>query len=126
MSFINKKPNQRPSQTSGQRPKLKLADVQESRVIKIVAGLVIMALLWIIFSPGSGIVTLMSKRSELKKLQQDTARIEQQIKVLQKEIDLLHNDSRYLEDVARKNFGLLKKNERIFDFSKPQSGEENK
>jgi cell division protein FtsB len=123
MSFINKKPNQIPAQTSGQRPKLKLADVQERRVIKIVAGLVIMALLWIIFSPGSGIVTLMSKRSELKKLQQDTARIEQQIKELQKEIDLLHNDSRYLEDVARKNFGLLKKNERVFDFSKPQSGE---
>ncbi|MGB3221724.1 MAG: septum formation initiator family protein [Desulforhopalus sp.] len=92
-------------------------------MIKIVAGLVIMALLWIIFSPGSGIVTLMSKRSELKKLQEDTARIEQQIKDLQKEIDLLHNDSRYLEDIARKDYGLLKKNERVFDFSKPQSGE---
>jgi cell division protein FtsB len=123
MSFINKKPNQRPSQTSGQRPKLKLTDVQESRVIKIVAGLVIMALLWIIFSPGSGIVTLMSKRSELKKLQEDTARIEQEIKELQKEIDLLHNDPHYLEDIARKDYGLLKKNERVFDFSKPQSGD---
>lgn len=123
MSFINKKPNQRPSQRSGQRPKLKLTDVQEGRVIKIVAGLVIMALLWIIFSPGSGIVTLMSKRSELKQLQEDTARIEQQIKELQKEIDLLHNDPRYLEDIARKDYGLLKKNERVFDFSKPQSAE---
>jgi cell division protein FtsB len=126
MSFINKKPNQRPSQTSGQRPKLKLTDVQESRVIKIVAGLVILALLWIIFAPGSGIVTLMSKRSELKKIQEDTARIEQQIKELQKEIDLLHNDPQYLEDIARKDYGLLKKNERVFDFSKPQSGEEKK
>jgi cell division protein FtsB len=85
-----------------------------------------MALLWIIFAPGSGVVTLMSKRSELKKLQEDTARIEQQIKELQKQIDLLHNDPRYLEDIARKDFGLLKKNERVFDFSKPQAGEENK
>lgn len=126
MSFINKKPNQRPSQTSGQRPQLKLTDVQESRVIKVVAFLVIIALLWIIFAPGSGIVTLMSKRSELKKLQEDTARIEHQIKELQKEIDLLHNDPHYLEDIARKNFGLLKKNERVFDFSKSQSSEENK
>jgi cell division protein FtsB len=92
-------------------------------VIKIVAGLVIIALLWIIFSPGSGIVTLMSKRSELKKLQEDTARIEQEIKELQKEIDLLHNDPHYLEDIARKDYGLLKKNERVFDFSKPQSGD---
>jgi cell division protein FtsB len=123
MPFINKKPNQRPSQTSGQKPKLKLADVQESRVIKIVACLMIMALLWIIFSPGSGIVTLMSKRSELKKLKEDTVRIEQQIKNLEKEIDLLQNDTQYLEDIARKDYGLLKKNERVFDFAKPQSDE---
>ena len=95
----------------------KLSPVQESRVIKIVFALMIIAVLWIIFAPGSGLVTLISKRSELKKLQQDTLQIEQQIDRLQGDIDRLHNDPSYLEDVARKDFGLLKKNEKVYDFS---------
>jgi cell division protein FtsB len=112
MSFIKKKPRQRPKQ--------KLSDVQESRVMKIVIGLSIIALLWIFFAPGSGIVTLIGKRSELKRLQRETAQLEQQINALQKDIDRLNNDPSYLEDIARREHGLLKKNERVFDFSKPQ------
>jgi cell division protein FtsB len=112
MSFIKKKPKQRPKQ--------KPSDVQESRVIKIVIGLSIIALLWIIFAPGSGIVTLISKRSELKRLQKETTQLEQQINALQENIDRLNNDPSYLEDIARREFGLLKKNERVYDFSKPR------
>ena len=114
MSFIKKKPSPRP------RPKQKVSRIQEGRVMKIVIGLVILALLWIFFAPGSGVVNLLGKRSELKKLQQETAKIEQQIGVLQKDIDRLHNDPEYLEDIARKEFGLLKKNEKVYDFSKQQ------
>ncbi|MGB3209684.1 MAG: septum formation initiator family protein [Desulforhopalus sp.] len=108
MSLIKKKPG----------PKKKLTPVQEGRVVKIVCVLMFVALLWIFLAPGSGIFTLLQKRSELKKLQQDTAQIEQQIDELQNEIDRLHNDPEYLEEIARKDFGLLKKNERVFDFSK--------
>jgi cell division protein FtsB len=108
MSFINKKP----------KSKQKLSRVQESRVMKIVFILLIFALLWIVFLPGSGIITLISKRSELKKAQEETAQIEQQIDELQNVIDRLHNDPAYLEDIARKEYGLLKKNEEIYDFSK--------
>ena len=79
--------------------------------------MLVFAVLWIIFAPGSGLVTLISKRSELKKLQQETMQIEQQIDGLQGDIDRLHNDPSYLEDVARKDFGLLKKNEKVYDFS---------
>ncbi len=103
------------------KPRLSLSSVQEGRVIKIVCALVIIALLWIFFAPGAGIVTLISKRAELKKLQKQTAQIEQQIDVLQKKIDRLNNDPSYLEDVARKEFGLLKRNEKVYDFSKPQT-----
>jgi cell division protein FtsB len=106
------------------RPKQKLSRLQEGRVMKIVVGLVLLALLWIFFAPGSGVVALIGKRSELKKLQQETADIEQQINVLQNEIDRLHNDPEYLEDIARKEFGLLKKNEKIYDFSKQQPEKE--
>ena len=112
MSFMKKKPRARSKQ--------KVSRLQEGRVMKIVIALVLLALLWIFFAPGSGVVTLVSKRSELKKLQQETAKIEQQIGILQNDIDRLHNDPKYLEDIARKEFGLLKKNEKVYDFSKQQ------
>ncbi len=121
MWFIKKKPN--PESTTRQRPRPNLSNIQEGRVIKIVCVLVIIALLWIFFAPGAGIVTFISKRAELKKLQKQTAQIEQQIDVLQKKIDRLNNDPSYLEDVARREFGLLKKNEKVYDFSKPNTGE---
>ena len=111
MSSIIKKPA---------RPKQKHPHDQESRVIKIVIGLVLLALLWIIFAPGSGVVTLLNKKSELKKMQHEKAQIEGQIDALQKDIDRLHNDPAYLEDLARREYGLLKKNEKVFDFSKSQ------
>lgn len=111
MSFKKKKP----------RPKQKLSSVQESRVMKIIFALLVIALLWVIFAPGSGLVTLINKRSEMKKLQEETTQIEHQIGELQKEIDRLHNDPEYLEEVARKDFGLLKKNEKVFDFSTSKS-----
>lgn len=108
MSFIKNK----------SRPKQKLSNQQESRVIKILMVLLVIAALWIFFAPGSGVVTLIGKQSELKKLQKETTQIEQQIDRLQNDIDRLHNDPAYLEEVARKDFSFLKKNEKVYDFSK--------
>ena len=108
MTVIKKKP----------KSKQKLSRIQKSRVVKLVFFLSVTAVLWILFAPGSGVVTLLSKRSELTKAQEETARIEQQINELQNEIDRLENDPSYLEDIARKEHGLLKKNEEIYDFSK--------
>lgn len=91
--------------------------------MKLVFVLLVIALLWIFLAPGTGVVTLVSKRSELKKLQQETTQIEQQIDELQNKIDRLQNDPSYLEEIARKDFGLLKKNEKVYDFSKPKAKE---
>ena len=111
MSFIKKKP----------RSNQKLSRAQESRVMKIAIALLVFAFLWILFAPGSGVVTLISKRSQLKKVQKETAQIEQQINELQNDIDRLHNDPSYLEDIARKEYGLLKENEKVYDFSRSKS-----
>ena len=110
MSFIKK--------TS--RPKKQPSQVQEGRVMKLVIVIVLIALLWVVFAPGSGIVTLVKKRSELSKLQQEKAQLEKQIDALQEDIDRLHSDPAYLEDIARRKYGLLKKNEKVYDFSTSQ------
>lgn len=105
------------------RPKQKLSRIQEKRVMKIVWALVVVALLWIFFYPGSGLVTLFRKQAELAKLQRETSEVEKQTSLLQKKIDRVKNNPAYLEKVARKDFGLLKKNEKVFDFSKEQPKE---
>ncbi len=114
MSFRKKRP----------RPKQNFSIGQENRLVKAVFTLLLLALLWILFSPGSGIVTFFGKRSELKQLQKEMVQLEQDNALLQKEIDRLQNDSAYLEEIARKNYGLLKKNEKVYDFSRPQQKKE--
>jgi cell division protein FtsB len=114
MSFTRKKP----------RPKQKLSPIQESRYFKIVILLVVLALLWVVFSPGSGLVTIWRKRSEIKNLQQQNVALEEENAQLQKGIDKLQNDPAHLEEVARREYNLLKKNERVFEFAPKKSAKE--
>jgi len=108
------------------KPEQKITNIQERRVFSLIIVLLVIAVLWILFAPESGVLTLVGKRSDLAKLQQETDRIEQRIDELQKEIDRLHNDPDYLEEIARKDYGMLKKNEKVYDFAPPKSEKNNK
>ncbi len=99
------------------RSKQKLSPVQEKKTLRMVVVLIVVALLWVLFSPRAGVFALLKSRSELKNLQQQTIALEEENVRLQKEIDRLQNDSEYLEEIARKNYGLVRKNELIYDFS---------
>ncbi len=79
--------------------------------------LVISAIAWIIFAPRSGVWALLQQHFRLKEFEQKTSKIEQGNKDLEKEIKRLRNDPAYLEEVARREHGMLKKNEYIYDFS---------
>ena len=105
-------------------PRQKLSPIQESRYFKIVISLVVLALLWVIFSPGSGLLAIWKKRSQLNNLQQQNLVIEAENAQLQKEIDKLQNDPAFLEEVARREHNLLKKNERVFEFAPKKSAKE--
>lgn len=100
------------------RPKQKRSPLQEKKILRITVVLVATALLWVFFSPGAGVFALLKSRSELKKLQQQSITLEQENIRLQKEIDRLQNDTEYLEEIARKNYGLVRENELIYDFSR--------
>jgi len=98
--------------------KKRISPRQQGCLFKLIFALALAAVLWILFSPGTGLLSLMRHRAELGRLQEKTAELEKENNDLQKEIDRLQNDPGYLEKVARKEYGLLKKNERVFDFSK--------
>lgn len=82
--------------------------------------MVVAALLWFVFSPGSGLLTLFADRAELQDLQEQTKNLVEKNQQLEKEISLLEESPEHLEEIARRDYGLLKKNERVYDFSRPQ------
>ena len=101
--------------------KKRISPQQERFLVRIILVLLTAAVLWIVFSPGVGLVSLQKYRGELEQLEQKISELEKENSELQAEIDGLQNDPKYLEEVARKEYGLLRKNERVFDFSKSNS-----
>lgn len=105
-------------------PIRKLSPIQEKRYYQIVFILIVLAVVWLILSPQSGLLALWKKRSELQDLQQQTVVLQEENDRLQKEIDRLENDPQYLEEIARREHNLLKKNERVFEFAPKASTRE--
>jgi len=61
----------------------------------------------------------MDVRSDIKTISSDIETLTAQNIALKGEIDKLKGkDSPYVEDLARKEYGLLKKNEMVFEFKK--------
>jgi len=91
----------------------------DRKSIQLTAALIILlVLLWVVFSSSTGIVRFLQANNERKATQTANKNLEQKNRQLQNEVDRLENDPSTIEEVARKQFGLIKKNEIIYDFSK--------
>ncbi len=85
-------------------------------VLRFAVIVTVLGFCWVILAPGSGVVSYIKKRSELKKLEKATVDIRKQNSTLRDEIDKINNDVAFLEEVARNDCGLLKKNEIVLSF----------
>ena len=103
--------------------RLSLSPLQERLFVRIMVVLLVAALAWIILAPRSGILAYLQQRSELRELREKTVFLEQSNEKLKEEVDRLRDDPAYLEEVARREHGLLKKNEYIYDFSQQRKKE---
>lgn len=95
-----------------------MSPIQENRYLKLVLVLVILAVLWVLFAPKTGFLALLRQRSELKTLQEETQALTQENAALKKEIERIETDDQYLEEISRRDYGLVKENEMVFDFSR--------
>lgn len=91
---------------------------KEKNPIKAVILLLLALLaLWMLLSPyGPWQYSRISR--ELAGLREENSRLEQENHELLIEIERLRNDPEYIEELARREHGLLKKNELIFNFSR--------
>ena len=87
-------------------------------MLKIIIVLVVLTIVWLLFAPGTGVYSLVKQNKKTAELERQTEMLIKSNEELRAEIERLKHDQAYLEQVAREKYGLLKKNERVFDFSK--------
>jgi cell division protein FtsB len=88
---------------------------QRLRVISI--GTALMLFLWLIFSPF-GFARYLRIQNRLAAVKQEVSILERENRILERNNEQLQHDQDYMEEVARKRYGLIKENEMIFDFSR--------
>ena len=92
-------------------------------LLSIVILLLFSLLVFIMFS-DSGLADLFKLKSERDRLFQENARLKRENLTMYRMIERLKNDPEYIESVARKELGMIKKGEVIL---KPKpSGDENR
>jgi cell division protein FtsB len=70
---------------------------------------------WLLFSPN-GILTYYHLKKQIEAVKAENERLKEENLLLQQKIDKIKNDPAYLEELARKEYDLIKKNELIFEF----------
>ena len=91
----------------------------KNRLYAILALIFLVFTAWLLLSPyGAWRSHQLSRELAIRQAENEKLREDNQ--ALQKEINRLQNDPAYIEEVARKELGFIKKNEIIFDFSRQE------
>lgn len=90
-------------------------NARQRRIILPAALIALLCLLWLAFSPW-GCYSYINLRHQLAELQAGNRELADSNRALEQEIDKLKNDKAYLEKVAREQYGLLRKNEIIYEY----------
>ncbi|MDD3295156.1 MAG: septum formation initiator family protein [Geobacteraceae bacterium] len=87
----------------------------KKRMYLIPAGFILLFLSFTIFGER-GLLRISRLNQEKEEIQRRAAEIRAENDRLKREIEALKTDRRYLESLARKDFGLVRKNEVIYQF----------
>lgn len=97
--------------------KISLSPLQQKKLYRISLLLVAIFLLVLFFFPGKGLFFLRRQKMQVIALNAEKQKLVEKNNVLREEIKRVTTDVNYLEEVAREQHGLLKKDEMVFDFS---------
>lgn len=96
------------------------------KILLSIAILVLVNLLLIIVFGDNGLVDYHLLKSERNRLVQKNESLSRENLALYREIDRLKNDLSYVENVARQELGMIRKNEIIFKFKDASEKEKSK
>lgn len=107
------------------KPYKKIQRPERQRLIALIAAVSLAFAAWLAFSPH-GAMRYYRVSRDLRTARAENQRITAENKELAEEIHRLKNDRAYQEDMARRNFGMVRKNEMVFDFSSEKKKEKEK
>lgn len=91
----------------------------DRRVLFIAAGAIIFILFFTIFGER-GLLRIYHLNCELQEVNSRIEELKAENNQLRRELDALRSDRRYLESIARRDFGMVRSNEIIYQFPGPQ------
>jgi cell division protein FtsB len=98
---------------------------QDKKLLWFLGAIVFVFLLvWILFAPGRGLLHYLKLQRDISALAVENSRLEAKNTELTEDIKRLRSDDKYLEEVARKKHGFLKKNETVFEFESPKKNKD--
>jgi cell division protein FtsB len=78
----------------------------------------------LIFFGEKGIFHLFRLQKELARVKEKNFKLEEENQTLKEEVKRLKSDKRYIEEIARKELGMVKEGEIIYQFDIPSKGKE--
>ncbi len=92
----------------------------QKRMFLIPAGVILFILFFTVFGER-GLLRIHHLQQEKLELQQRTEILKSENEKLKREIEALQSDRRYLESIARRDFGFVRANEIIYQFPIPET-----
>lgn len=74
------------------------------------------------FFGEKGMLHLLRLQKELVRIKEKNMKLEEENQKLREEVKRLQTDKRYIEEIARKELGMVKEGEIIYQFDTPSSG----
>ena len=94
------------------------------RRILILMILSLLVLGGLTFLGEKGIFNLLRLRKEVARIKERNLKLEEENQKLKEEVKRLQSDKRYIEEIARKELGMVKEGEIIYRFDTPPKGKE--
>lgn len=76
------------------------------------------------FFGEKGILHLLRLQKEVVRIKEKNLKLEEENQKLKEEVKRLQSDKRYIEEIARKELGMVKEGEIIYQFDTPSKGKE--
>ena len=78
------------------------------------------------FFGEKGILHLLRLKGELTRIKEENQRTEEENQRLREEVKRLQREKRYIEEIARKELGMVKEGEVIYQFESPDGKKKDK